>query len=173
MCNAWDTATRLRGLIPQAEDNSRTSEDLFTKGYHKGLATAYREAAELLCPCEMNEVITKTPLVRAIWSEAEVGRAAYCQHNVDSQVHCCLCHSGFVFDGMVIVDYMNVTADPILAIREIKEGEELREKAGSGKLVELDENQSWPSDPFYPIDTFRIRKYNQLCENSGFRRVKG
>ena len=61
----------------------------------------------------------------------------------------------------------------ILALPEIKEGQELREKAKSGKLVELDENQSWPSDPFYPIDTFRIRNYNQLCENSGFRRVKG
>ncbi len=37
---------------------------------------------------------------QAIWSEAEGGKAAYCQHNVDSQVHCCVCHSGFVFDGM-------------------------------------------------------------------------
>ena len=60
----------------------------------------------------------------------------------------------------------------ILAIPEIKEGQELIEKAESGKLVELDENQSWPGDPFYPIDKFRIRNYNQLCENSGFRRVK-
>ncbi|KKM16314.1 hypothetical protein LCGC14_1687070 [marine sediment metagenome] len=49
---------------------------------------------------------------------------------------------------------------------------ELIEKAKSGKLVELDENQSWPSDPFYPIEKFRIRNYNQLCENSNFRRVK-
>ena len=62
--------------------------------------------------------------------------------------------------------------DAILAISEIKEGQKLREKAKSGKLVELDENQSWPSDPFYPIEKFRIRNYNQLCENSGFRRVK-
>ncbi len=27
-----------------------------------------------------------------IWSDAEGGRAAYCQHSVDSQVHCCICH---------------------------------------------------------------------------------
>ncbi len=38
--------------------------------------------------------------VTPIWSEAEGGRAAYCQHGVDSQVHCCVCHSGFVFNGM-------------------------------------------------------------------------
>jgi len=35
-----------------------------------------------------------------IWSEAEDGRTAYCQHGVDCQVHCCLCHNGFLFDGM-------------------------------------------------------------------------
>ena len=35
-----------------------------------------------------------------IWTEAEEGRAAYCQHNVDSQVHCCFCHRGFVFENM-------------------------------------------------------------------------
>ena len=112
MCNESDTATSLRELIPQSEDNSRTSEDPFMKGYHKGLATAYREAAELLCPCENEEVITKGPSAQGtrgdsglgttppVWREAEDGRAAYCQHNTDSQVHCCLCHSGFVFDGM-------------------------------------------------------------------------
>ncbi len=70
------------------------------------------------------------------------------------------------------VAFSETKARHILAIPEIKEGQELREKAKGGKLVELDENQSWPSDPFYPIDTFRIRNYNQLCENSGFRRVK-
>ncbi len=37
---------------------------------------------------------------KAVWTEVEGGRAAYCQHNVDSQVHCCVCHSGFVFPGM-------------------------------------------------------------------------
>jgi len=35
-----------------------------------------------------------------IWSEAEGGKAAYCQHDVESLVHCCLCHNGFIFDGM-------------------------------------------------------------------------
>ncbi len=64
----------------------------------------------------------------------------------------------------------NEGAKFVLAISEIKEGQELREKAD--RLVELDENQSWPSDPFYPIEKFRIRNYNQLCENSNFRRVK-
>ncbi len=44
---------------------------------------------------------------------------------------------------------------------------ELLEKAKSGVLVELAEDQSWPRDPFYPI-----KNYNQLCENIGFRRVK-
>ena len=34
---------------------------------------------------------------KIIWAEAEGGRAAYCQHGTDSQVHCCFCHSGFVF----------------------------------------------------------------------------
>lgn len=37
---------------------------------------------------------------KPVWKEAEEGRAAYCQHNRESQVHCCLCHDGFIFDGM-------------------------------------------------------------------------
>ena len=32
----------------------------------------------------------------------------------------------------------------VLATQEIKEGQELLEKAKSGKLVELDDDQSWP-----------------------------
>ncbi len=36
------------------------------------------------------------PQEQPIWTETEGGRAAYCQHNVDSQVHCCFCHSGFL-----------------------------------------------------------------------------
>ncbi len=55
----------------------------------------------------------------------------------------------------------------VLAIPKIKEGQELLEKAKTGVLVELAEDQSWPRDPFYPI-----KNYNQLCENIGFRRVK-
>lgn len=35
-----------------------------------------------------------------VWLIAEGGKAAYCQHNVDCQIHCCLCHDGFIFAGM-------------------------------------------------------------------------
>ena len=59
-----------------------------------------------------------------------------------------------------------------LAIPEIEEALKLREKAKSGKLVELSEDQAWPKDPFYPIEALRLQSYIELCDRSGFRRVE-
>ncbi len=71
----------------------------------------------------------------------------------------------------------------ILAIPEIKEGQELLEKAKSGKLVELHRNQSWPKNPHGFTDRqMRLHFYEchdqchsaeqEAAEAVGFRRVK-
>ena len=70
----------------------------------------------------------------------------------------------------------------VLAIPEIKEGQELREKVKSGKLVELHRNQSWPKNPHGFTDRqMRLHFYEchdqchsaeqEAAEAAGFRRV--
>ncbi len=64
-------------------------------------------------------------------------------------------------------------AKAILAIQEIKEGLELREKAQSGNLVELDENQSYPDyDWLSPDEKARVAFVHKADWAAGFRRVK-
>ena len=73
--------------------------------------------------------------------------------------------------------------DAILAILEIKEGQELREKAESGKLVELDDDQSMPKNPYEPFmfwhqpycNKAKMELYGQAQDDmteAGFWRVK-
>ncbi len=66
-------------------------------------------------------------------------------------------------------------ADAILAISEIKEGQELREKAKSGKLVELDEDQRTPIERMSfmhePPWVEQVRKAEREMLALGFRRV--
>ena len=64
----------------------------------------------------------------------------------------------------------STATDAILAIPEIKEGQELLEKAD--KLVELDDNQAWPTDPYHPIEQYRLDGYIAYAKSAGFRRVK-
>ncbi len=74
---------------------------------------------------------------------------------------------------------INEVAKEVSAIPEIKEGQELLEKAKSGKLVELDRDQSCPDVLRVPGLTGAARRVSlQLAtqENmvlAGFRRVKG
>ena len=67
-------------------------------------------------------------------------------------------------------------AKAILAIPEIKEGLELLEKAGSGKLVELANTQVKPAlraDQLSSDDYRRGYKHGQYeMESAGFRRVR-
>ena len=68
--------------------------------------------------------------------------------------------------------------DAILAIPQIKEGQKLLEKAKSGKLVELDEDQSMPSTAWEGLQKVRNGDYaettfwDEEVGNAGFRRVK-
>ena len=63
--------------------------------------------------------------------------------------------------------------DAVLAIPEIKEGQELREKAESGKLVELEENQSYPNYTWLDSKTStRVAFVHKADWDAGFRRVK-
>ncbi len=63
----------------------------------------------------------------------------------------------------------------ILAIPEIKEGQELREKAKSGKLVELDEDQRTPIERMSfmhePPWVEQVRKAEREMLALGFGRV--
>lgn len=61
------------------------------------------------------------------WSEAEGGRATYCQHHTDSQVHCCFCHNGFLFPGMI--------HDPECPYYELFEDTECPECEGTGIML--------------------------------------
>ena len=63
-------------------------------------------------------------------------------------------------------------ADAILAIPEIKEGQELREKAESGKLVELAYDQSFPPALYTGGDAFTEEAVQSDMVRAGFRRVK-
>ncbi|KKL82685.1 hypothetical protein LCGC14_1982310 [marine sediment metagenome] len=67
-------------------------------------------------------------------------------------------------------------ADAILAIPEIEEGQKLREKVKSGKLVELDSDRSFPDCQFIKPDNYMENaekmKANCPCIRTGFRRVK-
>ncbi len=62
----------------------------------------------------------------------------------------------------------------IAAIPKIKEGQKLLEKAESGKLVELDEDQSWP--PLFilrnPVGALVQRLCLSAIRQAGFRRVR-
>ena len=65
----------------------------------------------------------------------------------------------------------------ILTIREIKEGQELWERAESGVLVELDDDQTLPDchwlQPGEHIGDAEKMRINCPCSHRGFRRVKG
>ncbi len=67
-------------------------------------------------------------------------------------------------------------ADAILTISEIQEGQELREKAKSGVLVELHEDQTLPDchwlQPGEHVGDAEKMRINCPCSHRGFRRVK-
>ena len=63
-------------------------------------------------------------------------------------------------------------AGRILAIPQIKEGQELREKAESGKLVELSEDQSLPPRLYWGGAGFTEEAVKNDMLRAGFRRVK-
>ena len=80
------------------------------------------------------------------------------------------------------------SADYLLAILEIKEGQELLEKAKSGVLVELDEDQSWPEHSWQVNHSISLSRLGEQqvhdrmlglgwdraigeCKGAGFRRV--
>ena len=60
----------------------------------------------------------------------------------------------------------------ILAIPGIEEGQKLREKAKSGVLVELDDDQSMPPALYHGGDAFTEEAVKSDMVRGGFRRVK-
>ncbi len=60
--------------------------------------------------------------------------------------------------------------DATLAAPKIQEGQELLEKAESGKLVELDEDQTWPKIPEHCAGI--VLERDRILRAAGFRRVK-
>ena len=62
------------------------------------------------------------------------------------------------------------SADYLLSLSEIKEGQELREKVKSGKLVELADDQTWPKIPEHCAGI--VLERDRILRATGFRQVK-